>query len=202
MGVSARDITDSEGLTVTAILTNTGQVAGKEVVQLYVSDLVSRLQRPVKELKGFSKVSLKPGESREVRFALSARDFSYYDSKQSRWIAESGEFEIGIGASSADIRLSETIQLKSTQELNYVFDEYTFFRELWENEQTQPLLIELMPEWIGSLAGEGKPPAEADIPDFLLDQPVIKLPFFTAGEVSPEQIAVLILQCNVMTYRP
>jgi beta-glucosidase len=202
MGVSARDITDSEGLTVTATLTNTGQAAGKEVVQLYVSDLASRLQRPVKELKGFSKVSLNPGESKQVRFALNARDFSYYDSKQSRWIAESGEFEIGIGASSADIKLSETIQLTSTQELNYVFDEYTFFRELWENEQTQPLLIELMPEWIGSLAGEGKPPAEADIQDFLLDQPVIKLPFFTAGEVSPEQIAALIQQCNAMTYRP
>ncbi|NNK37074.1 MAG: glycosyl hydrolase, partial [Xanthomonadales bacterium] len=140
MTVSSRTITDREGLTVTANIENTGEVAGKEVVQLYVSDPVSRLQRPVRELKGFTKVSLEPGERQEVRFTLSARDFSYYDSKQARWIAESGEFEISIGASSRDLRLGETIQLQSTQELNYVFDEFTFLRELWENEQMQPLL--------------------------------------------------------------
>jgi beta-glucosidase len=202
MTVSSRTITDREGLTVTASIENTGEVAGKEVVQLYVSDPVSRLQRPVRELKGFTKVSLEPGERQEVRFTLSARDFSYYDSKQARWIAESGEFEISIGASSRDLRLGETIQLQSTQELNYVFDEFTFLRELWENEQMQPLLIELMPEWIGSQTAEGKPLEQADIQDFLLDQPLIKMPFFTAGEVSAEQIVALIEKCNAMTYRP
>ena len=62
-------------------------------------------------LKGFAKVELAPGESREVRFELDARDFSFYDSRQARWIAESGAFDIGIGASSADIRLKETIEL-------------------------------------------------------------------------------------------
>ncbi len=200
--VSSNQITDTEVLVVTATITNTGEVAGKEVVQLYVSDPVSSLQRPFKELKGFSKVSLAPGESKEVRFTLNDRDFSFYDPRQSRWIAESGDFEIAIAASSADTRLSETIQLVSTQELNYVFDEFTFLRVLWEDDQTKPLLIELMPDWIGSQTAEGKPLEEAVIQDFLLDQPLIKLPYFTGGEVTKKQIAALINTSNAMTYRP
>lgn len=200
--VSSKRITDVEGLEVTVTIANTGTTAGKEVVQLYVKDPVSSLQRPVKELKGFEKVNLVPGERKEVRFQLQARDFSFYDSRRSRWVAESGDFEIMIGASSADIRLSEIVRLESTQELNYVFDEFTFFRELWENEQTRPLLIELMPGWIGSHTASGDSLAEADIQGFLLDQPLIKFPYFTGGEVTREQIAELIQKSNSKTYKP
>ena len=202
MTVSNKNITDHETLTVTATIKNTGKMAGKEIVQLYVSDPQSSLQRPVKELKGFTKLSLEPRESKEVRFTLAARDFSFYDPRQSQWIAESGEFEIGIGASSADIRMSETIQLSSTRELNYAINEYTFFRVLWEDEQTRPLLIEFMPKWIGTNTTEGRPLEEADIHAYLLDQPLIKLPYFTEGEVTRERIAELIERCNRMTYRP
>ena len=202
MTVSQAHISDSDTLTVSATISNTGKMAGKEVVQLYVSDPQSSLQRPLKELKGFNKISLEPGESKQVNFSLAARDFSFYDPRQSRWIAESGEFEIGIGASSADIRLNQTIRLSSTQELNYAIDEYTFFRELWEDANTKPLLIEYMPEWIGTQTAEGKPLEEADIHAYLLDQPLIKFPYFTAGEVSKQQIAELIARCKRMTYRP
>ena len=202
IGVSSKHITDAEGLVVTATIANTGEVAGKEVVQLYVSDPVSSLQRPVKELKGFTKVRLAPGERRTVRFELDARDFSFYDPRHARWIAESGAFEIGIGASAADIRLSETIEFASTQELNYAFDEYTFFRVLWENERTRPLLIERMPAWIGTHTADGKPLEEAEIQPFLLDQPLIKFPYFTGGEVTRAQIAELVEECNAMTYNP
>ena len=202
MRVSSRNITDKDGLTVTVNIRNTGTMTGKEVVQLYVADPVSSLQRPVKELKDFAKVELAPGEGRDVRFELDARDFSYFDPRQSRWIAESGAFEIGVGASSADIRLSETIELASTQELNHAFDEFTFFRVLWENERTRPLLIERMPQWIGSQTAAGQPLEEADIQPFLLDQPLIKFPYFTGGEVTKEQIAQLVADCNAMTYRP
>jgi beta-glucosidase len=202
MTVSARETSDSEGLEVTVSVRNTGEVAGKEVVQLYVSDPESSLQRPPKELKGFAKVALDPGESKEVRFTLASRDFSFYHPGHSRWIAESGAFEIAAGASSADIRLRETIWVNSTQELNYAFDEYTFFRELWEDEQTRPLLIELMPRWIGHQTADGKSLEEAEIHGFLLDQPLVKFPYFTAGEVTREQIAALLEKVNAMTYRP
>jgi len=200
--VSSQQITDAGELVVTATIANSGEVAGKEVVQLYVSDPESSLQRPVKELKGFTKVFLAPGESKEVRFTLNDRAFSFYDPRQSRWVAESGEFEIGIGASSADIRLRETIQLQSTQELNYRYDEFTFFRVLWEDDQTRPLLIELMPNWIGSHTAERRPPEEAEIPDYLLDQPLLKFPYFTGGEITRDQVDALIDKCNQMVYRP
>jgi beta-glucosidase len=200
--VSADRITDRDELVVAATITNTGDLAGKEVVQLYVSDPVSSLQRPVKELKGFAKVALAPGESKEVRFTLNDRAFSFYDPGQSRWVAESGAFEIAIGASSADIRLQQTIRLQSTLALNYAFDEFTFFRVLWEDDQTRPLLIGLMPDWIGSHVAEGEPPEQAEIPDFLMDQPLAKFPYFTGGEVSRQQIDALVERCNSMTYAP
>ena len=202
LGVSPKQFSDTDTLEVTVTVANTGEVAGKEAVQLYVSDPVSSLQRPVKELKDFAKVSLAPGESRTIRFKLDGRDFSFYDASQARWIAESGDFEIAVGASSADIRLSQNVQLESTQELNYAFDEFTFFRILWEDEQTRPLLIERMPEWIGAFAAPDGPLENAVIPGYLLDQPLVKFPYFTGGEVSKEQIDALIESCNRMTYRP
>lgn len=91
-------------------ITNTGKVAGKETVQLYVGDLESSLKRPLKELKGFEKISLQPGETKTIEFVLDKSDFSFYDPDQSKWIAEHGEFEIFIGSSSKDIRVRKIIE--------------------------------------------------------------------------------------------
>ena len=85
-------------------VTNTGQAAGKEVVQLYVSDLKSSLPRPPKELKGYSKVELKPGETKIVEFVLNERSLAFYDPHKHAWVAEPGEFEVLVGSSSRDIR--------------------------------------------------------------------------------------------------
>jgi beta-glucosidase len=90
---------------------NTGTVAGKEVVQLYVCDPESSLARPPKELKGFAKVSLAPGESKTVRFTLDSRAFAFYDPYQSRWVVEPGRFEILAGSSSRDIRKKATLTM-------------------------------------------------------------------------------------------
>ena len=84
---------------------NTGTRSGDEVVQLYVGDPKSRLPRPVRELKDFARVSLKPGQQKTVRFTLSARHLRYYDPDQAGWVVEPGRFDIAVGASSADIRL-------------------------------------------------------------------------------------------------
>jgi len=90
---------------------NTGQRSGKEVVQLYVKDVKSSLLRPPKELKGFAKVNLDPDESKTVEFLLDDRALSFFDPVEKRWIAESGEFEVLIGASASAIRLRETLEL-------------------------------------------------------------------------------------------
>ncbi|MBN1304496.1 MAG: glycoside hydrolase family 3 C-terminal domain-containing protein [Anaerolineales bacterium] len=86
-------------------LKNTGDVTGQEVVQLYVGDLAASLPRPPRELKGFTKVALDPGESRQVSFSLDERAFAFYDPVKKSWVAEPGEFRIMVGSSSRDIRL-------------------------------------------------------------------------------------------------
>jgi len=90
-------------------LTNTGARPGAEVAQVFVRDVASSLPRPPKELKGFAKVSLLPGESREVKVVLDPRSFAFFDPVEGDWIVEPGEFEILVGASAADIRLREAI---------------------------------------------------------------------------------------------
>jgi beta-glucosidase len=90
-------------------LTNTGLVTGKEVVQVYVGDLDSSLDRPVRELKAFTKIELTPGQSAPVSFELHARDLSYYSPDHGRWVLEAGDFEIAVGASSRDLRLRTTV---------------------------------------------------------------------------------------------
>jgi len=110
--VSSKTITAADPLTVTVSIKNTGKVAGKEVVQLYVSDEKSSLPRPIKELKGFEKISLEPGEEKTVHFTLTKEDFSYYDDTKKEWIAEPGKFKIMIGASAADIRGAADFNLK------------------------------------------------------------------------------------------
>lgn len=93
-----------KGWKVEASVKNTGDVAGAEVVQLYVSALESSVPRPVKELKGFKKVYLKSGETAKVEFTLSQEDISYFDADSHSWVAEKGKYEALVGTSSADIK--------------------------------------------------------------------------------------------------
>ena len=89
---------------ITVDVTNTGKMMGKEVVQLYIHDVASSLERPLKELKGFQKVALKEGETKSVVFKIGIEDLSFYDSMKKLWTAEAGEFEVMVGSSSRDIR--------------------------------------------------------------------------------------------------
>ena len=97
---------------VTFDVKNTGGRAGAEIAQLYVGDKHSKIERPVKELKGFAKVDLKPGETRTVRLTLDRRAFSYFDPKQHHWTAEPGDFSILVGSSSAKIELEGKFTLE------------------------------------------------------------------------------------------
>ena len=109
--LSKSDISPEETLEVTVDVTNSGHRAGTEVVQLYVRDPESSLQRPVKELKGFSKVTVQPGETRAVSFSLDRRAFAYWDDAEQRWTSEAGDFEVMIGRSAADLRLAAQVRL-------------------------------------------------------------------------------------------
>ncbi|HJQ31112.1 MAG TPA: glycoside hydrolase family 3 C-terminal domain-containing protein [Pyrinomonadaceae bacterium] len=101
-------------LAVTFDLKNTGDAAGAEVAQVYVRDAQSSLPRPLKELKGFGKVFLKPGESQTVRVVLDRNAFSFYDPDKRAWVAERGDFRIMVGGSSRDIKLEGNFSLAQT----------------------------------------------------------------------------------------
>lgn len=93
-------------------VTNVGKVAGAEVVQLYIHDVEASVDRPVKELKGFEKVYLQPGETKTVEFIIDREALSFFDAVKHEWVAEPGEFKALVAASSADIRGEVSFQLK------------------------------------------------------------------------------------------
>jgi len=108
-------ITDQETLTVTVTVRNTGDRAGQEIVQLYVSPLAPTAFRPKMELKGFEKVDLQPGQSVEVNFSLDRRAFAHFSTALNDWQVESGMYRILVGASSQMIHLEGDVQVDSSQ---------------------------------------------------------------------------------------
>ncbi len=104
--------TADDVFTISIPVTNTGDRAGREIVQLYVSDLKTTLPRPVKELKGFKKISLEPGQTETVTFEISRGDLSYFDADKHAWVVDPGKFEALVGASSRDIRSKVAFKVK------------------------------------------------------------------------------------------
>ncbi|NDV83783.1 glycoside hydrolase family 3 C-terminal domain-containing protein [Bacteroides sp. 51] len=102
--LSAKTMDSNGKVEVVIPVTNTGTREGKEVIQLYIGDEKCSVIRPAKELKHFSKISLKPGETKEVKFTISVDDLKFYDDSRGEWTAEPGKFNVYIGASSTDIR--------------------------------------------------------------------------------------------------
>ena len=114
MTLSSQTVSADDELTVSVNITNTGKVEGKEVVQLYVSDKQCSCQRPIRELKGFEKVSLKPNETKKVVFKLDKRAFAFYSTQAHDWIVEEGDFTVSLGSSSRDIRTNCDVYVNSS----------------------------------------------------------------------------------------
>ncbi|MBN1352661.1 glycoside hydrolase family 3 C-terminal domain-containing protein [candidate division KSB1 bacterium] len=110
--ISPQRIARDGTVTVSATVKNIGKGAGDEVVQLYISDVEAGVARPLKQLKGFKRITLKPNESRSVSFSLPARDLSFWDVNEKRFVIEPGAFEVLVGASSEDIRLHGTFNVE------------------------------------------------------------------------------------------
>lgn len=113
---------DSEVVNVSFDLKNTGEREGAEVAQLYLRDVESSVERPVKELKGFQRVNLKPGEIKKINFKLDKRAMSFYDIRKKDWVAEPGEYEVFVGSSSQDIRLKGRFVLEKEKLVKFIKD--------------------------------------------------------------------------------
>ncbi len=184
--VSAASFRDVDGVTVSVDVTNTGPVAGKEVVQVYVRDRAANLVRPPKELKGFAKVSLQPGETKTVTIPLDFRAFAYYHPAYAQWITEDGTFDILVGASAADIRGTVTVELQSTLNLPSVLNRDSTLRD-WLNDRRGrvvfgPMYQQMQAEMARVLAGgEEDSSIGMDASNFLMDMPLLGMLEFQAN---------------------
>ncbi len=144
---------NSDKITVSVDVTNTGNMAGKEIVQLYISDKTKAAIRPVHELKGFEKIALNPGETGTVSFELDKRSFAWFNEAISDWYAAGGEYVIEIGKSSRDIVLTETIEVKGDAPVLPVIDMDVQIGDLLKNDITKNVVLRVMKEEIQKFSG-------------------------------------------------
>ena len=203
--VGADEIDDTQPLTVSVDVTNTGKCFGKEVVQLYVADRESSAIRPVRELKGFEKIALNPGETKTVSFTLNQRSFAYYEGKIHDWHVETGEFTIQIGRSSRDILLEKTVMVRATARLPEVFDENSIFMDIMNNEKRSAVIEKYMKNITGALIpqdeGDGSKEAEGavsnDMAEAMLKYMPLRASFsFSGGSFRPTQLKTILDELN------
>ncbi len=159
---------DTDTLTVSVDITNTGKRAGKEIVQLYVADRTGSADRPVRELKNFAKVSLEPGETKTVRMELNKRSFAWYNVKLHDWYAASGTYEIQIGKSSREIVLCDTVELTTDVKVPMEIHKNTTVGQLLRNPDMAQVLQEALSEMMSTMgAGGGEASTEAISPEMI-----------------------------------
>lgn len=191
------EMKDTDTLTVSVKVRNTGSRAGKEIIQLYVQDNESSVIRPVKELKGFEKVELAPGEEKSVSFTLDQRSFAYYNTDISDWYVETGDFTILIGKSSRDIVLSDVVRVESTTPVKKVFTINSTIGDIMADPKGAQILGQVMQ----SMMPGGGPDAGDMFDDegmkaMMGSMPLRGAMMFAGDSVKPEMIQQLIDALN------
>lgn len=200
--ISKGSMTDQEILEVSCKVKNTGRYAGKETVQLYVGEPESRVARPIRELRGFDKVELEPGEEREVFFTLDYRSFAYYEVKIHDWFVEENDYVIEIASSSRDIRLRGTVTIQATRELPFHYTALSSVgslqktakgRKLWEQMylEMQKTSDEQGASMEEGALGEG---SRQMMQNMMQEMPLGALIGF--GSISPEQLEEMLTKLN------
>ena len=138
--LSADGIKDTDALIVTVTVKNTGDRAGKAVAQLYVGDVDGDVIRPIRELKGYEKVELQPGEAKDVSFTLDKRAFAYWNTTLHDWHVETGDFTIEVGASSRDLPVKATVRVESTVRVPVHYDADSVFMDIMKDPRAVELL--------------------------------------------------------------
>ncbi len=213
--VNRDQISETDSVTVTVKVKNTGKLAGKEVVQLYVKDEASSVNRPERELKHFAKVDLQPGEQKEVSFQLSNRDFAFYSAQHEQWISESGEFSIQVGSSSRDLPLKQTISLAVANPPKVNFTKYSLVKEVQHHPVGKKIISEIIQNLAGDYmakenAAESKAAGVVDpgvakvqkmkmgltMQALILDMPIKNIVQFSKGQVSENDLNQILAVLN------
>jgi beta-glucosidase len=190
MRASAYAINDTESTTVEVKIKNTGPVAGKEVVQLYVHEQHPKMVRPEKELKAFIKVALQPGEEKTVSFKLKSRDFAYYDSLRHDWVVNPGKFDVLVGGSSRELPLKQTIEVEPSKQDSAALTRHSLLKEFRNHPKGKAFYKELAEAFdLGN-------PDEMDmmVKAFLDDMPVYKVCAFSQNRFTEERLDGILKQ--------
>ena len=199
-----KEMKDTDTVTVSVDVTNTGDRTGKEIVQLYVADKESTVIRPEKELRDFAKVELAPGETKTVSFTLGKRAFAYYNTTIHDWHVETGDFDILIGKSSRDIVLSESVKVESTVKIPFVYTTDTTLGDVMKNPKAYALEKEIFEKTMltgGSEEERSEAEKEAISDDMnmaMLCYTPLRGPVSFGSNVSMADIQKLVDQMNAM----
>lgn len=196
--VDRTELTDQDEVNVQVRVTNTGERAGKEIVQLYVSDVESTVIRPVKELKAFAKVALEAGESKVVSFTLNKRSFAYYNVDMKDWHVETGEFEIQVGSSSRDIHVHTRVNVESTASFLPTYTRNSTLGDI-QRDPAHKQLLERALQQFQEASGFGGDDAgdHADMMDAMMKyMPLRALVAFSGGAMTEEAMNELLEQLN------
>ncbi|HEX3018234.1 MAG TPA: glycoside hydrolase family 3 C-terminal domain-containing protein [Caproicibacter sp.] len=196
MQLGADEITDNDILNVTVTVKNTGKVFGKEILQLYVCDRQTNITRPLKELKGFEKVSLNPGESKTVTFILNKRSFAYYNPEIKDWVVNSGTFDILVGASSRDIRLRAQVRIHSSVQLKPHFTLNSTVSDILKYESGKKAIQTLLDFVNIQIEGETVEEKLSRTESMFGEFPLRTVIEFTRGVISEELVIKLIDMLN------
>ncbi|SCA99994.1 Beta-glucosidase [Bacillus mycoides] len=198
LSINKKEITDTDTDTVSISVNvkNTGSRAGKEIVQLYIKDVESTMIRPEKELKGFEKVELQPGEEKTVNFTLNKRSFAYYNVELKDWHVETGEFEILVGKSSREIVLHDSMYVQSTTIIQKPVHRNTLLGDIFTDPILAPIAKGLMEKALkdspfGSMT-EGDSDASEMMDAMLNYMPLRALVNFSAGAFTEEMLSEII----------
>ncbi|MCB0570850.1 MAG: glycoside hydrolase family 3 C-terminal domain-containing protein [Phaeodactylibacter sp.] len=198
---------DTETIQVDVKVKNTGKVAGKEIVQLYVHNGSTELIRPEKELKHFAKVDLKPGEETTVRFDLSYRDFAYYDAQVHDWQVNSGAYTVLVGGSSASLPLKADIDIEATKVKYPKFTETSLLKDLKRSPMGQMVYQQMMAGMKQGIMGGGQPAATPEekaerekaaamMEMFFQEMPLRNMARMSQGQFTEEMLQGLLMQLN------
>ena len=201
--LSAARIRDTDTVTIRVDVTNTGSRAGKEAVQLYVSAPDSKVIRPVRELRGFDKIELAPGETKMVSFTLDKRAFAYWNTDIHDWYVESGKYLLQIGGSSRDIAIEQEVYVESTGKLPRHYTMDTPFGDLMDDPEAMKLLAPLMKidflekKEDGDTTDAAAEAISADMKAAMMKYMPLRGSFsFASGGVTPEQVQEVLDKLN------
>lgn len=207
LSLSAADMKDTDSLTVSVKVKNTGKAAGKEVVQLYVSSTDSTTIHAEKELKAFTKVTLAPGEEKTAEFKLGRRDFAYYNIAVHNWSVIPGAFKIKVGGASDALPLEKEVKVSLTKVIVSPLTRYSMVKEFLRHPNGKKFYPELLKSFgvdVNQAPAKGETPEQTQakkkanlmMMSFLNDLPAYKLVYFSAGKFSYKMLDDMLTEIN------